>query len=136
MASITYHSGYHYQLVEDYTVESAITGVDVTIRFLRLMPSGLLTIEAGYAWDGASGPAVDTRTIMRGSLVHDALYQLLREGHLPPSYRLQADRLLYTLCREDGMSWPRAQWVYWGVRWGGSLHARASTRTTGIHTAP
>lgn len=64
---------------------------------------------------------------MRGSLVHDALYQLMRQGHLDPDkYRETAVDLLRTMCREDGMSAIRAWWVYKGVRWGGE----SSTETT------
>ena len=47
--------------------------------FIEIGTDGLLTIRKGYAWDGPSGPTIDTKDFMRGSLVHDALYQLLRE---------------------------------------------------------
>ena len=54
---------------------------------------------------------------MRGSLIHDALYQLMREKHLDHrTYRPVADKILQRLCREDGMSRLRAWWVYQGVR--------------------
>ncbi len=54
---------------------------------------------------------------MRGSLVHDALYQLMREGELDADvYKEPADRLLQAMCREDGMTSLRAWWVYHGVR--------------------
>ena len=57
---------------------------------------------------------------MRGSLVHDALYQLMRESFLDfKKDRDAADRLLKKMCREDGMSAIRAWWVYWGLRIGG-----------------
>ena len=46
---------------------------------------------------------------MCGSLVHDALYQLLRLGLLPPECRAAADAELYRICRADGMSWIRAK---------------------------
>lgn len=54
---------------------------------------------------------------MRGSLVHDALYQLMRERHLDRAlHRAAADRILRDICRQDGMGRLRAAWVYWGVR--------------------
>jgi hypothetical protein len=53
---------------------------------------------------------------MRGSLVHDALYQLMRERYLDEdTYRDRSDRLLQKICKEDGMSMLRAWWVYQGV---------------------
>lgn len=76
----------------------------------------VFSILAGYRWDGPSGPTVDTETFMRGSLVHDALYQAIREGHLPMSARAQADKILYRMCREDGMGRIRAWYTYRAVR--------------------
>ena len=77
--------------------------------------SGVLTIKRNYAWDGASGPVFDTRRIMRGSLVHDALYQLMREEHLPQKVRDNADWLLREICIEDGMPKFNADLVYLAV---------------------
>ena len=51
------------------------------------------------AGDGPSGPAIDTKNFMRASLVHDALYQLMRLGTLDKSRRQYADRLLQTIRR-------------------------------------
>ena len=53
---------------------------------------------------------------MRGSLVHDALYQLIREGELGPGQRRMADGLLHEICLADGMSYLRIGWVYLAVR--------------------
>lgn len=75
-----------------------------------------LKILKGYCWDGPSGPAIDTKDFMRGSLVHDCLYQLIRDGYITSSYRKTADTLLKKICREDGMSLIRSIWVYLGVR--------------------
>ncbi|HTE65830.1 MAG TPA: DUF1353 domain-containing protein, partial [Candidatus Binatia bacterium] len=88
---------------------------DVHAEFLSMTPDGELTIRAGYAWDGPSGPAIDTANFMRGSLVHDALYQLIRERYLSIVVRDAADSLLRDICREDGMSRLRAWWVYRAV---------------------
>ena len=79
--------------------------------------SGCGQESKGYAWDCPSGPTLDTRNFMRGSLVHDALYQLMRESLLDHTiHREPADRILQSLCREDGMTALRAWWVYQGVR--------------------
>lgn len=114
--AVHYKGGYKYQLCEDYKIDLELFGAQAKTEFLALDIVGLLTIRKGYAWDGPSGPAVDTKNFMRGSLVHDAIYQLIREGHLRKDDRLYADRLLYRMCREDGMSAIRATWVYLAVR--------------------
>ena len=120
-----YRSGYKYQLHEDYIVQTNIYPPRriVDHGFIRLDHNGVLTIKAGYAWDGPSGPSIDTRNFMRGSLVHDALYQLMREGLLDLGWRETADQELRRVCLEDGMSAIRAWWVYKAVRFGGESSA-------------
>ena len=76
---IKYRSGYKYQLVEEYQVKvTALPKNDIKTDFIELSPKGMLIIKEGYAWDGPSGPTIDTPNFMRGSLVHYAIYQLLR----------------------------------------------------------
>ena len=118
---IRYKEGYLYQLAEDYQVAIDIRpAAFIRTPYIRLDIDGMLSIVAGYAWDGPSGPAIDTLNFMRGSLVHDALYQLMRMGMLDHIlYREAADRILQRICVEDGMSALRAWWVYQGVRFGG-----------------
>lgn len=123
---IKYRDGYKYQLVDDYVVATkVIPKAFVLAPLLRLDTEGTLYIRAGYAWDGPSGPAIDTKNFMRGSLVHDALYQLMREGHVGQEWRKAADEELRRICLEDGMSVIRAWWVYEGVRFGGGPAAAA-----------
>ena len=118
MKCIAYKSGYKYQLKETYTVRiPVIPGAAIHTEYISLETTGDLTLKEGYAWDGPSGPTIDTLTFMRGSLVHDALYQLMREGNLDKNvYREAADRTLRDICREDGMWSVRAWFVYHGVR--------------------
>lgn len=117
MKPIRYRSGYKYQLVEEYSVEVSIRPAQpVDTDYIALSPEGLLTVKKSYAWDGPSGPTFDTKDFMRGSLVHDALYQLLRDGYLSAAFREQADLELHRLCREDGMSAFRAWYVLLSVR--------------------
>ena len=88
---------------------------------------GRLLIKKGYCWDGASSIAKDTKTIMRGSLIHDALYQLMREGVLPQSARKRADEIMREICIEDGMRRFRAWYVYTALRLPiGNKHAKSN----------
>jgi hypothetical protein len=112
---------YKYRLLEDEktVLSHAFGDYDINVDFMTLS-AGVLILKKGYAWDGASGPAFDTKTIMRGSLVHDALCQLIWLGELPESRQIDADKELRKICLEDGMSKLRAWWVYTAVR----LYAR------------
>lgn len=113
---IVYRKGYKYQLVSPYAMQTDIhpdTFIDT--QFIKLDPDGTLWIDAGYAWDGASGPTVDTLDSMRGSLIHDALYQLLRLGLLPRSFKDAADKLFREILIEDGMPEIRADVWYTAV---------------------
>ena len=113
----SYVAGYKYQLKSDYYFRTNIKPEDAILtQFITLCTTGLLYIRKGYAWDGPSGPAIDTPSFMQASLVHDALYQLMREGLVDINYRKDADLMLYKIAREDGMWSLRALWTYWAVR--------------------
>ena len=113
---------YKYELTEDFSSPTPFRpprwhhAPTLAHPFVSLSHTGGIFFLKGYAWDGASGPAMDTQSIMRAALVHDGFYQLMREAGLDLSYRKPADQLLRRMCREDGMSWLRAWWVYWAVR--------------------
>lgn len=132
---ISYKGGYKYQLQTPYIVETNIfPPVDVVLEYVTIRENGTLTVQEGYAWDGPSGPAIPTLTFMRGSLVHDALYQLMRDGGLDRSvYREQADQLLRTICLEDGMWRFRAWYVFHGVRLFGDPSADPANRQPTIY---
>lgn len=116
---ISYRGGYKYQLANTYThklpEDIAKDAYNCSNDFLSLR-DGYLVIGSGYAWDGPSGPTIDTKNFMRGSLVHDALYQLMRSGVIPRKHKDSADKELQRMCIEDGMSSIRAWWVYRGVK--------------------
>jgi len=116
-------TGYKYQLTADTGCETGLRVGDVGNDFVQLDGEGRLTLRAGYAWDGPSGPTLDTPSFMRGSLLHDALYQLMRTGLLDPTHRESADRLLRQQCLDDGMPAWRVAYVYRLVRWFGGRHA-------------
>jgi len=109
-----------YKLEEDVVFETGIVPCFAFSSEFLNMWSTELTIYAGYCWDGASGPTVDTKNSLPPSLVHDALYQLIREGALPKSARKRADEIFREICIECGMNKVRAWLWYRGLRAGGA----------------
>lgn len=123
-------TNYKYQLTEEYSIKTEIYPKEKICEpentfdyFISLKPNGCLYIDNGYSWDGPSGTTIDTKNFMRGSLVHDALYQLMRKGRISIEHREYADQLLKKICIEDGMSSFRAEYVYRAVRMFGESSA-------------
>jgi len=113
-------NGYAYILTEDIkiTVEADdLIAHDEFTDYVR----GSISVLTGFKWDGATC-AIDTPDFMRGSCIHDALYTLIQQGKLPASFRAKADKILFNLCREDGMTLFRASYVYAAVRLFGAKH--------------
>jgi hypothetical protein len=104
-----------YELLEDYWFNTPIIGCEINSPFLRLEKTGMLYLTKGYAWNGASGPAIDTKTIMRGSLGHDGCYECGNLG-APERFRDQVDLFFIDICRADGMWKARREWVYLAVK--------------------
>jgi len=129
---IVYRKGFKYQLDVDYTVKVPIyPDRKIELRFIDLDTDGTLLIRGGYAWDGPSGPTLDTKDTMRASLVHDALYQLIRGKYIEQSkYRTVADQLLHTIGRADGMGRFRAWYFLKSVasRFGDKASTQAGER--------
>lgn len=105
-----------YQTMAPYGHDTGITGYEIHTDWLKLDKEGYLLVRAGYCWDGASGPTWDSPCSMRGSLVHDSLYQLIRLGLLPLSFKDEADMLFRDICIEDGMFSLRAHIWYQAVK--------------------
>lgn len=97
---------------------------DSGINYAAIERSGKLTIYPDYMWDGPSGPAIDTVNWMDASLVHDALYQMMRRGLIPFKLRKKADKLMRKMCIKAGMSRFRANYSYFFVRLFGAHRAR------------
>lgn len=130
---IYYTEGYKSVIAKQFEVElvdcpviSSETWVNGSIRkpFARIEQRHFdynearyfLVIEVGYAWDIATG-AIDTKSIIRGSACHDVLLELIGLGLLPADpWKKWTDNFLIKLCKEDGMWWPRTEWVYQAVR--------------------
>lgn len=114
----------HFEILEDgYLLKgrvkvmgTGVVGVDYDDAYMRLRRDGTLYVKPGYKWDGRSGPAIDTADSMRSSVVHDALYQLIRTNVVSRKFRRQADRTMLRLDKEDGVNWFRRWYSYLGLR--------------------
>lgn len=115
---IRYRGDYKYQLAEDYAITISIKPkLDIKTKFIDLNTAGNLTVKFGYAWDGPSGPVKDTDENLRASLVHDALYQLMRNKDLiSRTHRKAADQEFKDICKADGVSSFRASVYYRALR--------------------
>lgn len=136
--TIAFTKGYKYRLQENFYKQLVVTlKRDIECGLITLTKDGLLIIRAGYSWDGASG-AWHNKTIAEGALVHDALYELLRNAYddlllaVEPemqtwnfmTFREWADSTFIKLCLKNGMSKWRAWYVYRAVRKFGYYSAR------------
>ena len=103
-----YRSGYKYQLYKTEVFSTRITPPKLTtLPFILLYPSGKLIVKRFYAWDGASGPTIDTKNSMRASLFHDAVTQLMRLGVLDKKWRITSNEEMEYFLKQDGMWWLR-----------------------------
>lgn len=134
---IEYRTGYKYQLAMDYSIKTTIKPKKlVDDDFIKMTKDGWLTIIKGYAWDGPSGPVVDRTENMRASLVHDALYQLMRHKRLTAKeHKDKADLLFKKLCKQDGVPGPVAHAYYVGLQLGGKPNTDPANRKK-LHVAP
>ena len=93
--------GYKYQLLEDYSIQTAIRPKD--------------TIATGYAWDGfTASPDIDYA--MDAALVHDCGYQLMREKHIGHACKDYIDWLFYSIMLERGVPYWKAKIYYFVVK--------------------
>jgi hypothetical protein len=132
---VRYRNGLRFQLAEPFQCATPITEACAGNHWVGLAADGTLTIAAGYAWDGASGPIAQGPEVIRASLVHDALYQLMRECGLAATWRQPADALLRQMLVEDGLHAAMAALVYQAVRTFGAQFADPKSQRP-VLTAP
>ena len=111
---IYFKKGYKYQVTRPFYHKLSINPfVEYLGRYYSLSMEGVLTVHIGYAWDGSSGPTLDTKNQFRASAVHDALCQLIEEGIIKESFRDSAHKIFYDILIEDKMNKIRAKlWLY------------------------
>ena len=132
----SYITGIKYQITRDYaTYIPVYPNRKISTDHISLDIDGFLYIKKTYGFDGPSGPTMDLwfpklyKKMLRGSLIHDALYELMRHDLLDRKvWRKEADAIFRISCLEDGMVKIRADWCYIGVRIGGYSSSLAKNK--------
>jgi hypothetical protein len=118
---IKYIADIKYSIVEEYSFESRIIVKEpIFTYFFDILPKedgtgSIWNVRPGYAYDGPSGPTVDTPDSMRPALEHDLKYEAIRNGWIGHECRDIADKEFHERCLEDGMNPIRAEAWYLGV---------------------
>jgi len=110
--------GASFQVAENFAEQTQIFGIRIDSDFYKLTKDGILLVRKGYTWDGASG-AVDTKSILKASCIHDILCELINAGKLAKSYQRTADKHLVEIIgkywkwiKANGKwSWKDGQWI-------------------------
>lgn len=109
MMKMKYMKGFKYQLTEPWWERLTIYPDDgIDTEFISLSRDGLLILKKGFAWDGPSGPTIDTPDSLVGSGVHDADCRLMSWGLLSRSWKDKADAIARDLWIRSGMPEARA----------------------------
>jgi hypothetical protein len=104
-----YCDGYKYQSRCPMVYFSGILPEkDIFTDLIVLRRDGWMWVAPYFAWDGASGPAIDTASVMRASHFHDGAAALMRMGKLPMDCRFQANETYRRLMITDGAFRERA----------------------------
>lgn len=132
--------GWKYETLEEMRVSVSIEPPAIETEYITLQ-AGILTVRTRYAYDGPSGPTFDTKTVMRTTLFHDALCQLIEMGLLDRKYRKYADDLLRKIMLEDiaaevllKAEWFRKTYLRWNTfrAWYWHVGVRAWSKFKGM----
>lgn len=133
---ICYIDGYKYQMAESGCMQTEIyPPADINTPFYSISAKGRIVAHSGYAWDGISGPMLNTKTMMRASLFHDICCQAINDGQLDPSWRPQADKEFKRIAKMDGAFGLRVWYAYRAVCAYTKLR-NGSKQPERVHNAP
>ena len=121
-----YKHKYKFKVEENFSIELPFKIPDFEHQYASLK-DGILSVKRGYAWDGASGPIINTQDTLVASLVHDVLYQAMRLNLIKSSEENKriADKNFFEILKMHGVNSIRRKVWYFAVR----LFGKKSTKT-------
>ena len=116
---------YKFKVEENFSIELPIKIPDFEHPYAS-SKEGVLSIKRGYAWDGASGPIINTQDTLVASLVHDVLYQAMRLNLIKSNSENKriADKNFFEILKMHGVNSIRRKVWYFAVR----LFGKKSTK--------
>lgn len=117
---------YKFKVEENFSIELPFKIPDFVHPYASLK-DGILSVKRGYAWDGASGPIINTRDTLVASLVHDVLYQAMRLNLIKSSKenRMIADKNFFEILKMNGVNSIRRKVWYFAVRFFGKKSTKS-----------
>lgn len=117
---------YKFKVEENFSIELPFKIADFEHQYASLK-DGILSIKKGYAWDGASGPIINTQDTLVASLVHDVLYQAMRLNLIKSNNENKkiADKIFFEILKMHGVNSIRRKVWYFAVR----LFGKKSTKS-------
>ena len=108
---------YKFKVEENFSIELPFKIPDFEHPYAS-SKDGILSVKKGYAWDGASGPIINTRDTLVASLVHNVLYQAMRLNLIKSSKenRKIADKNFFEILKMNGVNSIRRKVWYFAVR--------------------
>ena len=112
-----------WRVAETWEIQTQIA-VDRIIRTQWIdLVKGLLVMKQGFCFEGSCpGPrwllkilGILGKKSKQGYCVHDAIYYLIRNGHLEPTWKEAADELMREIHLKDKMAKPAAKVVHKSV---------------------
>lgn len=116
---------YKFKVEENFSIELPFKTSDFEHDYAE-SKDGVLTIKKGYAWDGASGPVINTQNTLIASLVHDVLYQAMRLNLIKSNRENKkiADKNFFEILKMFGVNSVRRKVWYLAVK----LFGKKSTK--------
>ena len=106
---------YKYELLEDEKFVCAIPK-EISTGYANIH-NYIITAITRYAWNGITGWPKwlkEPKCSRRATLIHDAIYQMIKEGLLGMYWRKTADLIFKRICIEDGM-WKWTAWLFYYI---------------------
>lgn len=117
---------YKFKVEENFSIELPFKIPDFVHPYASLK-DGILSVKRGYAWDGASGPVINTRDTLVASLVHDVLYQAMRLNLIKSSEENKkiTDKNFFEILKMNGVNSIRRKVWYFAVRFFGKKSTKS-----------
>lgn len=104
--------GFRVEVTWEYQTQIATDRI-IKTEWVDLI-QGLLVMKKGFCFE-PSGPTIKTKSIMQGCCAHDAIYYLIRNGHLEKHWKEPADDLMREIHLLDQVVEFRASYFHWSV---------------------